>query len=122
MSATPIPRTVAELYFGDVKVSTIKTKPVGRIEIRTLLVTDEKRESGYKWIREKLLLKEQMYVVCPAIEESEEFKSVKIEYEKDKRKYIKSLEKCYMVNLKRKRMKLLVTLETEKLIYLFQHS
>lgn len=87
MSATPIPRTVAELYFGDVKVSTIKTKPVGRIDIRTLLVTDEKRESGYKWIREKLKLKEQMYVVCPAIEESEEFKSVKIEYEKIKEIY-----------------------------------
>jgi ATP-dependent DNA helicase RecG len=87
MSATPIPRTVAELYFGDVKVSTIKTKPRGRIDIRTLLVTDEKRESGYRWIREKLLLKEQMYVVCPAIEESEEFKSVKIEYEKIKEIY-----------------------------------
>jgi ATP-dependent DNA helicase RecG len=87
MSATPIPRTVAELYFGDVKVSTIKTKPRGRIDIRTLLVTDEKRESGYKWIRQKLLLKEQMYVVCPAIEESEEFKSVKIEYEKIKEIY-----------------------------------
>lgn len=72
MTATPIPRTIAESFFGNISVSEIKTKPKNRKPIQTRVVPSDKRESCITWIREKILKeKEQVYWVCPLIEESE---------------------------------------------------
>lgn len=71
MTATPIPRTVAQALFGDIEVETINTKPAGRQPIKTLVVPHTKREDSYKWIADKLKLGDQVYWVCPLITESE---------------------------------------------------
>ncbi len=71
MTATPIPRTIAQTFFGDIKVSTINTKPKDRKPIKTFLVPDKKRKSAYEWIEQNILEKnQQVYWVCPLINES----------------------------------------------------
>lgn len=71
MTATPIPRSIALTFFGDMELSRIKAKPVGRLPIETRLVPSEKRQGCYDWIAVQLATGRQVYWVCPLIEESE---------------------------------------------------
>lgn len=76
LTATPIPRTIAETFFGDIKVHTINTKPVGRIPIQTRVVPEEKRENMIDWIKERILRENnQAFWICPLID-GDEKKSV----------------------------------------------
>ena len=71
MTATPIPRTLALTVFGDLDVTTIAGVPSGRQPVVTRLVDENKREVGYDFVRKQIARGRQVYVVCPAIEESE---------------------------------------------------
>jgi ATP-dependent DNA helicase RecG len=71
MTATPIPRTLALTVFGDLDVTTIAGVPSGRQPIATRLVDEDKREIGYDFVRKQITRGRQVYVVCPAIDESE---------------------------------------------------
>lgn len=68
MTATPIPRTMALLLYGDLSLSVIKQKPAGRKEIVTRVVTDASRDKAYQFIDEQIAKGGQVYVVCPLIE------------------------------------------------------
>lgn len=72
MTATPIPRTLALTLYGDLDVSIIDEKPKGRKPTRTLCFSLEERFKAYARVRKFLSEGRQAYVVCPAIEESEE--------------------------------------------------
>jgi ATP-dependent DNA helicase RecG len=71
MTATPIPRTIAEVFFSDVEVVSIKNKPIGRKEIKTHLFGMYKRSDAIKWIREIVKNGDQVYWICPLIEDGE---------------------------------------------------
>jgi ATP-dependent DNA helicase RecG len=71
MTATPIPRTFALTFYGDLDVSIIDQLPPGRIPITTRLVEGREREGVFQFVCERLRQGEQAYVVCPLIEESE---------------------------------------------------
>jgi ATP-dependent DNA helicase RecG len=71
MTATPIPRTLALTVYGDLDVSTIAAGPQGRSPVVTRLVDESRRADGYEFVRKQLDRGRQVYVVCPAIEESE---------------------------------------------------
>ena len=71
MTATPIPRTLALTVYGDLDVTTIKGSPEGRLPVVTRLVDEAQREEGYDFVRKQLARGRQVYVVCPAIDESE---------------------------------------------------
>ncbi len=71
MTATPIPRTLALTVFGDLDVTTIAGVPSGRQPVVTRLVDEEMRETGYDFVRKQIAKGRQVYVVCPAIDESE---------------------------------------------------
>ena len=71
MTATPIPRTLALTVFGDLDVTTITGVPSGRQPVVTRLVDEDKREVGYDFVRKQIARGRQVYVVCPAIDESE---------------------------------------------------
>jgi len=71
MTATPIPRTLALTVFGDLDLTTITGVPSGRQPVVTRLVDEDKRETGYDFVRKQIAKGRQVYVVCPAIDESE---------------------------------------------------
>lgn len=71
MSATPIPRTLALIFFGDLKVSVLDELPPGRQKIDTYAVKSGKRGSMFEFIRNHLDMGYQAYIVCPLVEESE---------------------------------------------------
>ena len=72
MSATPIPRTLALLLYGDLEVSIIDELPPGREPVDTFLVTESYRARLNAFIRKQVEQGHQCYVVCPAVEEGEE--------------------------------------------------
>jgi ATP-dependent DNA helicase RecG len=72
MSATPIPRSLSLTQYGDLDISTIRTMPSGRKGHKTRIVTEETYAQYLNFLKTRLDLKEQIYVVVPAINESEE--------------------------------------------------
>jgi ATP-dependent DNA helicase RecG len=71
MSATPIPRTLALIIYGDLDVSIINELPPGRQKVETYAVNEDMRERINNFIRRLVSEGRQVYVVCPMIEESE---------------------------------------------------
>ena len=72
MSATPIPRTLALLMYGDLDVSILDERPPGREDVDTFLVNESYRPRINVFIRKQVAEGHQCFVVCPAVEENEE--------------------------------------------------
>ncbi len=72
MSATPIPRSLSLTQYGDLDISTIRTMPGGRKGHKTRIVTEETFQQFLSFIKTRLSLGEQVYVVVPAINENEQ--------------------------------------------------
>ena len=71
MTATPIPRTLALAFYGEMSISTIDEQPPGRTPVETRVVEPELRQGAYDLVREQVRLGRQAFVICPLIEESE---------------------------------------------------
>ncbi len=72
MSATPIPRTLALIIYGDLDLSILDEMPKGRQKIETFLVNTELRERAYGYIKKHLCSGMQGYIVCALVAENEE--------------------------------------------------
>lgn len=71
MSATPIPRTLALMLYGDLDISVIDELPPGRKPVKTSIIPPSKRADMYQYIAKQAMEGVQSYIVCPVIEESE---------------------------------------------------
>ena len=71
MTATPIPRTLAMVLYGDMDVSVLDEKPPGRTPVKTYCVNYSYEERIYKFIDKQVEAGHQVYVICPAVEEGE---------------------------------------------------
>ncbi len=71
MSATPIPRTLALIIYGDLDVSIIDELPPGRQRVSTFLINSKKRLAMFGFIKDHLDEGRQAYIVCPTVEENE---------------------------------------------------
>lgn len=71
MSATPIPRTLAIILYGDLHISVIDELPGGRIPIKNCVVGTDYRNTAYKFICDQVKAGHQAYVICPMVEEGE---------------------------------------------------
>lgn len=91
MTATPIPRTIALTFYGDLDLSTLTELPKGRKPIKTWTISPEKRKSAYQWVGEQIAeYQAQVFVIVPLIEESEsetmkQIKAATSEYENIKK-------------------------------------
>lgn len=72
MSATPIPRTLAMLIYADMDISRITDKPKNRIPIKNYVANINEREKAYRSMKKQIDLGHQAYVICPAIERSDD--------------------------------------------------
>ncbi len=77
MSATPIPRTLALILYGDLDVSVVDELPPGRTPVKTRVVPQSKRDAMYGFLREEVAKGRQGYVVCPLVDESEMLEDVR---------------------------------------------
>ena len=71
MSATPIPRTLALLIYGDLDLTIIDELPPGRTPVATYLVGESKRQRMYGFVRKHVEEGRQVYIICPSVEEGE---------------------------------------------------
>ncbi|MCM1256593.1 MAG: ATP-dependent DNA helicase RecG [Roseburia sp.] len=72
MSATPIPRTLAIILYGDMDISVIDEVPAKRLPIKNCVVGISYRKTAYEFIRKEIEAGHQAYVICPLVEDSEE--------------------------------------------------
>lgn len=71
MSATPIPRTLALVLYGDMDVSSLETVPAGRLPVKSAVVDTSYRENAYRFMEKEIRKGHQAYVICPLVEFSE---------------------------------------------------
>ena len=76
MTATPIPRTLAVILYGDLDISQIRTMPKGRKPVSTTVVTRDMRSRVYDFVGEQVAQGRQAYVIAPLIEDSEKIDAV----------------------------------------------
>lgn len=98
MSATPIPRTLSLILYGDLDVSIIDELPPGRQITETISIGYDKRERAYGFVRKEIEKGHQGYIVCPLVEENEivDLKSVKNLTEEIKNKYFPNIPVAFI--------------------------
>ncbi|MBQ6542885.1 MAG: ATP-dependent DNA helicase RecG, partial [Clostridia bacterium] len=72
MSATPIPRTLSLIIYGDLDISILDEMPAGRQKIDTFAIDSDKRERAYGYVKKHLLEGKQGYIVCPLVDIDED--------------------------------------------------
>ena len=89
MTATPIPRTLAMTFYGDLDVSVIDEMPPGRKPIQTMLIGEGKRPQMYNFIRKEISAGRQVFIVYPLIFESEklDYQNLEAGYEETVRRF-----------------------------------
>lgn len=87
MTATPIPRTLALTFYGDLDISLLKEKPPGRKDVKTFVIKKEERGKVWRFLKNEVNNGHQAFIICPRIEptENSEVKTVKEEFEKIKK-------------------------------------
>ncbi|MFT4143589.1 MAG: ATP-dependent DNA helicase RecG [Mobilitalea sp.] len=75
MSATPIPRTLAIILYGDLDIGIVDELPANRLPIKNCVVDTNYRPRAYKFIEKQVTAGRQAYVICPMVEESEELEA-----------------------------------------------
>ncbi|MBO6127844.1 MAG: ATP-dependent DNA helicase RecG [Pseudobutyrivibrio sp.] len=103
MSATPIPRTLAMILYGNMHVSAIKELPANRLPIKTCVIKESMRNTAYKFVSDEITKGHQVYIICPLVEASEttEAQNV-IDYSKKLDEYFKGRYKIGMLHGKMK--------------------
>ena len=72
LSATPIPRTLSHVIYGNLDLSVIKSKPKDRLTVKSFLIPEGKRADSYAFIKKLVDEGQQAFVVCPLIESTSE--------------------------------------------------
>lgn len=71
MSATPIPRTLAIILYGDLHISVLDELPASRLPIKNCVVDTSYRDTAYRFMEKEIAAGHQVYIICPMVEESE---------------------------------------------------
>lgn len=71
MSATPIPRTLAIILYGDLHISVLDEMPANRLPIKNCVVNNSYRDTAYRFIEKEVAAGHQAYIICPMVDEGE---------------------------------------------------
>lgn len=98
MSATPIPRTLAIILYGDLDISVVDELPANRLPIKNCVVDTGYRNTAYKFIQKEVDKGRQAYVICPMVDESETIEAENVlEYTEKLREFMtESTEIAYL--------------------------
>ncbi len=97
MSATPIPRTLAIILYGDLDISVIDQMPADRLPVKNCVVNTGYRKNAYGFIKKQLAEGRQAYVICPMVEASEMMDAENVlDYTKTLRKELPEAEIQYL--------------------------
>ncbi len=94
MSATPIPRTLAVILYGELSISTIDELPARRIPIKNCVIGTKERTTAWKFIQKQITAGHQAYIICPLVSESEELEG------EDVASYSRKLEDFYPTSIR----------------------
>lgn len=72
MSATPIPRTLALILYGDMDLSVVDERPANRLPVKNCVVNTDYRPNAYRFMKKQIDLGRQIYIICPMVDENEE--------------------------------------------------
>lgn len=93
MSATPIPRSLAIVLYGDLDISIIDEMPLNRLPIKNCVVGREYRNTAFEFIKKQVLEGRQAYIICPLIEESETTEAENVtDYIREAEKFFESTD------------------------------
>lgn len=81
MSATPIPRTLALILYGDLSISVMDELPANRLPIKNCVVNTDYRKKAYAFIHKEVMSGRQAYVICPMVEPNEEGEEQQLDLE-----------------------------------------
>lgn len=91
MSATPIPRTLAIILYGDLDISVIDELPANRLPIKNCVVGKSYRPNAYKFMQQQINAGHQIYVICPMVEENDNLEAENVvDYAKNLSKELSS--------------------------------
>ena len=93
MSATPIPRTLAIILYGDLDISIINELPANRLPIKNCVVDTSYRPNAYRFIENEIRQGHQCYIICPMVEENEEIEAESVE------KYTSELKEIFPADI-----------------------
>ncbi len=94
MSATPIPRTLAIILYGDLDISMINELPANRLPIKNCVVDTSYRPNAYRFIENEVRRGHQCYIICPMVEENEEIEAESVE------KYTTELKEVFPADIR----------------------
>lgn len=100
MSATPIPRTLAVILYGDLDISSMEGKPGGRLPIKNAVISAGDRRKAYGHILKEIEAGHQAMVICPMVEESENIEAENVlDYSKKLRAFFSEKNKTKKINI-----------------------
>ena len=103
MSATPIPRTLAMILYGNMHVSAIKELPANRLPIKTCVIKEGMRNTAYKFVSDEIAKGHQVYIICPLVEASETTEAQNVtDYSKKLKEYFEDQYKIGVLHGKMK--------------------
>ena len=103
MSATPIPRTLAIILYGDLDISVIDQVPAQRLPIKNCVVDTGYRPNAYRFIEKEIAKGRQAYIICPFVEASETMEGENVlEYAKNMEEHFKGICKVGLLHGKMK--------------------
>lgn len=91
MSATPIPRSLSLIMYGDMDVSVIDVLPPGRQAVQTKCTGEENRQAVYDFLKKQIMRGRQAYIICPLVEDSDDDTSDKKSVESYKKTFDKAV-------------------------------
>lgn len=94
MSATPIPRSLALILYGDMDMSIIDMLPSGRIPVKNCVVDTSYRPAAYKFMEKQIAEGNQVYIICPMVEQNDDIEAESVI------EYSHSLRECMSDNIR----------------------